>query len=95
MFLLSCASLEKKSAPLPTAAMATTSGTDLSTLQRGHALYNSHCTRCHEPQLPATVQAADWHIVLPGMAWNAGLKPREERAILAYILAAKSAAPGS
>jgi cytochrome c5 len=95
LLLLSCVSTEKKSAPLPTTAMASASGTTLPTLQRGHALFISQCTRCHEAQLPATVQAKDWHTVLPGMAWNAGLKPQDERAILAYILAAKSASPGS
>ena len=75
--------------------MAAASGATLPTLQRGHALYTSHCGRCHEPQLPASVQTADWHIVLPGMAWNAGLKKQDERALLAYILAAKSSSPGS
>lgn len=73
--------------------MATASGKDLRTLQRGHTLYVSHCGRCHEPQLPATVNAADWHIVVPGMAWNAGLRKHQEQDVLHYILAAKTATP--
>lgn len=69
--------------------MAQGSGENLATLQRGHALFLSHCGRCHEPQMPASVSAADWHVVVPGMAWNAGLAKADEAAILKYLLAAQ------
>jgi cytochrome c5 len=76
--------------PVATAEMANRSKQSLGTLQTGRALYISHCGRCHEHQLPASVSSEDWHIVAPGMAWNAGLNQGDERAVLAYLLAATS-----
>lgn len=73
--------------------MAQKSGANLATLDHGYALFLSHCGRCHEPQMPSTVSAADWHTVVPGMAWNAGLTKTDEKAILTYLLAAKKIAP--
>ncbi len=40
--------------------------------------------------MPDDVSKADWHVVVPGMAWNAGISEAEEEAVLDYILAAKS-----
>jgi len=78
-----------KQAPLPSPEMATRSGKPLTTLQRGHAVYLAQCTRCHEAKLPETISHEDWHIVVPGMAWNAGISKADEKAVLAYLLAAK------
>ena len=78
-----------KTAPIPDATMATRSGVKYETLQRGHAVYLAHCGRCHQPILPADVSKADWHVVVPGMAWNAGISEADETALTAYILAAK------
>ena len=39
--------------------------------------------------MPADVSKADWHVVVPGMAWNAGIPPADEKALTAYLLAAK------
>jgi len=75
--------------PVPTAAMATKSGEDLAVLQKGYGVYMAQCTRCHEPMMPAAVSTEDWHIVTPGMAWNAGISEADEAAVLKYILAAK------
>lgn len=89
--LAACApqTLEQKT-PIATAEMAQRSQQPLGTLQRGRALYIAHCGRCHEHQLPASVSSEDWHVVAPGMAWNAGLNKSDERAVLAYLLAATS-----
>ena len=76
--------------PVATAEMAERSNQPLGTLQKGRALYIAHCGRCHEHQLPASVSSADWHVVAPGMAWNAGLNQSDERAVLSYLLAATS-----
>lgn len=92
IFLLGSCTLfqQQKQAPLATAEMAQRSGTSLAQLQLGFAAYQAHCGRCHEHQLPKSVNSADWHVVVPGMAWNAGMSKTEERAVLAYLLAAKS-----
>lgn len=79
-----------KQAPLPTMAMATASGKPLETIQRGYSVYLLKCAECHEAMMPDDVTKEDWHVVVPGMAWNAGITPQEEAAVLDYILAAKS-----
>lgn len=79
----------KTQIPVPNTAMATGSGQSLQTLQRGHAVYVSQCGRCHEPMMPSKVSDADWHIVVPGMAWNAGISKSDEAAVLKYIHAAR------
>jgi hypothetical protein len=37
---------------------------------------------------PADVSREDWHVVVPGMSWNAGISEADEQALGAYILAA-------
>jgi hypothetical protein len=76
-------------APVPDAAMSARSKVTMATLQRGHAVYLAHCGRCHEHILPEDVSRSDWHVVVPGMAWNAGISEKDEKALTAYILAAK------
>jgi hypothetical protein len=39
--------------------------------------------------MPADISSDDWHVVVPGMAWNASLSAADEEAVLAYIIAAK------
>ncbi len=79
----------KNQMPVPDAAMAARSGDSLEILQQGHAVYIIQCGRCHEPMMPSEVSSADWHIVVPGMAWNAGISKADENAVLKYIMAAK------
>ena len=86
LLLAACAT---RTAPIPDAAMATRSGVSHETLQRGHAVYLAHCSRCHETIRPADVSTDDWHVVVPGMAWNAGISEADETALTAYLLAAK------
>ena len=73
---------------LPTQAMATATGSDLAEIGEGHAIYMRHCSQCHEPKLPSTIPSDVWHVIVPGMAWNAGLSPKEEKQVDAYIRAA-------
>ena len=75
--------------PVPDAAMAANSGEKLPVLQKGYGVYMAQCSRCHEPMMPSQVSEDDWHIVTPGMAWNAGISEADEAAVLKYILAAK------
>jgi cytochrome c5 len=76
--------------PVMDSRMAEASGVPLVDLRRGNALYVSKCGRCHELIAPKEVKTADWHLVLPGMCWNAGLEEADEKQIMKYILAAKS-----
>jgi len=97
LVVTSCA--PEKTIPVPTRAMAVNSGEDLAVLQNGYRLYMAQCTRCHEPMMPSDVSKEDWHIVTPGMAWNAGISdaagadggPSDADAVLKYVLAAKAA----
>ena len=82
----SCAAT--KTAPIPDPAMASRSKVSVTTLQKGHAVYLAHCGRCHEPILPKDVSKEDWHVVAPGMAWNAGISAADEKALTAYLMAA-------
>ena len=86
LLLASCAAT--KTAPIPDAAMASRSKVSVATLQRGHAVYLAHCGRCHEHILPRDVSKEDWHVVAPGMAWNAGISAADEKALTAYLMAA-------
>jgi len=86
--LLGCAA--SKSPPVPTAAMAAAGGVPLKTLQQGHAVYLTQCGGCHELIAPDALEISDWHLVMPGMCWNAGLTRADEALALKYVLAAKS-----
>lgn len=79
-----------ENAPVPDDAMAIRSKTSLDTLQTGHGIYMRKCGECHTHVLPKEVSSKDWHVVVPGMAWNAGILPSEEKALIKYIIAAKS-----
>jgi cytochrome c5 len=77
-------------APIPDEAMAQRSKVSLTKLQTGHGVYMRKCGECHTHLLPDEVSTKDWHVVVPGMAWNAGIEPVEEKALLEYLVAAKT-----
>jgi len=79
-----------ESAPIPDDQMVVRSKTSLDTLQTGHGVYMRKCGECHTHLLPDEITSDDWHVIVPGMAWNAGLEPSEEKALLKYMLAAKT-----
>lgn len=84
-----CAAPAPRGVVEPTQAMAEKARVPVATLQRGHSVYIRKCGECHELMMPADVSKADWHVVVPGMAWNAGISRADEDAVLQYILAAK------
>ena len=86
---LSACAAQKNTVPVPTAAMATESGQSLEKLKLGHQVYTTECARCHEPMKPTEISGEDWHVVVPGMAWNAGISEADEDAVLKYIMAAR------
>ena len=65
--------------------------TSLATLEEGRVLFVHRCIECHT--LPAFwhYSAKDWPPILDEMAHRSRLTPGEREAILAYILAARSA----
>lgn len=87
ILIVGCA-VESK-APAPTAQMSEKSGEELAVLERGYRVYNAQCTRCHEAIMPADISSKEWHVLTPGMAWNAGISEADEAALLKYILAAR------
>jgi cytochrome c5 len=80
----------EKLAPRPTPAMSVESGVSLTKLENGRTIFLANCGRCHEHQFPDTVSQADWHVVVPGMSWNAGISKNDQQALLSYLLAAKA-----
>lgn len=77
-------------APEPTQEMADRAKLPLSIIREGHSVYLRKCGECHELMLPDRVTDSDWHVVVPGMAWNSGISRQEEDSVLQYLLAAKS-----
>ena len=74
-------------APIPTKAMARRHDTSIQALRLGHSVYLRKCGQCHVHYLPDEVRSPYWHVVVPGMAWNAGISQREQGALLEYITA--------
>ena len=70
--------------------MANASGIPLETLRQGHGVYLTQCGSCHELVHPDRVKTSDWHLLVPGMCWNAGLTKADEALVLRYVLAARS-----
>lgn len=77
------------SIPEATPSMAARSGVPWESLKRGRMVYLSQCGRCHELVPPAGVKTEDWHLVMPGMCWNAGLTQADEALVTRYVLATK------
>jgi len=95
--LVSCAarqdnptrSLETRGkAPAPTARMAARAGENLETIGTGYWIFQRKCLECHESRVPTDPTDADWHPVMRGMSWNAGLAEDEQNAVMAYLRAA-------
>jgi cytochrome c5 len=88
-FVVGCAA-PRDVPPKPTEQMAASTAVGLATLERGHQVYLKHCGRCHEYEMPDEVSGPDWHVVVPGMAWNAGISKADEAAVLQYVIAARN-----
>lgn len=80
-------------APPPDSMMAMRNKTSLDTLEAGHGVYMRKCGECHAHLLPDKITSENWHVIVPGMAWNAGIEPAEEKALLKYLIAAKNTSP--
>ncbi|MGC6467084.1 MAG: hypothetical protein ACON38_01065 [Akkermansiaceae bacterium] len=79
-------------APVPDAKMAKDYGVSLEQIGLGHAVYLRKCGECHLHVLPDQMEKENWHVVVPGMSWNAGLTAEEEQALQQYLKVASQVA---
>jgi len=82
-------------APIPDQAMAKKYNVSLNRVGLGHAIYMRKCGECHLHVLPDEIKSNNWHVIVPGMSWNAGISPDEESALLDYLRIAAKEAPKS
>jgi len=63
-------------------------------LERGHAVHQAKCAKCHPFENPAAYQPVDLaNRIMPAMARKAKLDATDEQAVLAYLLAARQLPP--
>jgi hypothetical protein len=63
---------------------------DEQTLREGRRLFVSRCIECHTPPIVWYYAESDWPGIVHRMAGRASLKPAEQKAIVAYILAVRA-----
>ena len=78
----------RRTAPQPTARLAARAGESLDKIGAGYWIFQRKCLECHEARVPRNPSDPDWHPVIEGMSWNAGLAGEEESAVMAYLRAA-------
>lgn len=64
---------------------------DLAMLREGRMLFVHRCIECHTLPVLWRYSTEDWPKIVDSMSHRASLKPAEREAIVAYILAARSA----
>ncbi len=93
VLLVSCESISYYTPPVVTSNIARTrpgGHVDLTTLQKGRALFAHRCIECHTLPSVWHYRVEDWPPIVNSMAHRASLKPAERNALLAYILAARA-----
>jgi len=92
VILASCQSeLNNTAPPIAPAALnrKTNSGLNMATLERGRNVFASRCIECHVlPAIP-NYSADRWPRIVHWMSDRAALKPADQEAVIAYILAAR------
>jgi len=63
---------------------------DIAMLREGRALFVHRCIECHTLPAVSSHSAQQWPRLIDEMAGRASLKPAERKAVLAYILAART-----
>jgi hypothetical protein len=64
---------------------------DLAMLREGRTLFVHRCIECHTLPVLWRYTTEDWPNIVDSMSHRASLKPAEREAIVAYILAVRSA----
>ncbi len=81
-------------APPVTPELVKISRAPVSELERGHALHQAKCAKCHGFENPADYEISELsHEIMPEMARKAKLDMAGEKAVLAYLLAARKMPP--
>jgi len=90
--LASCQSQFNNTAPAITPAFANTKGKsslNMATLDRGRTVFASRCIECHVLPPITNYPAETWPRIVHWMSDRAALKPADQEAVIAYILAAR------
>ena len=74
----------------PVAKLAVRSN-DTAVLESGRRIYLENCTRCHVAEPVRDHAAARWPGIIADMGGRSRLTAAQERAVLAYVLAAAQA----
>lgn len=86
-------------APPVTPQLVKISRAPITELERGFAIHQAKCAKCHGFENPADYEAGELtHEIMPKMARKAKLDMADEKAVLAYLLAARKmpvTVPGS
>lgn len=77
-----------KVAPEPTAEMARRAGQPLEHIGMGYWVFQRKCLECHEARVPEDPTDKNFHPLMKGMVWNAGLTTQEVDGVLSYLQAA-------
>ena len=86
--LIGCETLTTNNAPPVTAKM--TSSRNVNVLNDGRQLFVNRCIDCHSLPVIAEHSSSEWPGLVDKMSGRAHLKPGQQDAIVAYILAVKS-----
>ena len=87
-FIVACTNGHSNDPFAPSPELAKLSGKPIEDLGKGHSIFMRQCMQCHEKRIPNEIPTEEWHVIVPGMAWNAGLSPEEERLVTDYVVAA-------
>lgn len=61
-------------------------GTTLSDLDKGKAIYQANCNKCHPYKSPTSRNEEAWNKIIPQMAKKAKLSSEDESLVLKYVV---------
>ena len=79
--------------PITPALVAASGGKKPALLAHGRELFTGRCTTCHSADPPSKYTGEKWREIVRDMAGRAKLSEEDQAAILAYLAAARGAAP--
>jgi hypothetical protein len=87
-----CESFNVNPAPMTVGVVRAGAGmrVDENVLREGRSLFVSRCIGCHTLPVVWYYAKSDWPGIVQSMAGRASLKPSEEKALVAYILAVRA-----
>jgi mono/diheme cytochrome c family protein len=85
LIVAGCVSMETTVPPVATLSVR---GKDTAMLESGRRIYLDNCTRCHVAEPVGKFSVARWPGIIADMGARSHLSPEQNRAVLAYVLAA-------